>query len=68
MCIPTYLRAKDLERITGKSASQCSKDLTAIKKRFNKTGRNTLVTHQDVADFYKLKVEQIPHLLTIKNH
>lgn len=69
MCsIPIHLRAKDLSQITGKGLSQCRIDLTAIKKRFGKTGRKSLVTHQDVADYYKLKVEQIPELLTLKNH
>ena len=68
MCIPTNLRAKDLVLITGKGLSQCRIDFTAIKKAHNKPGRKSLVTHQDVADFYKLKVEQIPQLLTLKNH
>lgn len=59
MCIPDFLKAKDLQRITGKSPSQCSKDFTEIKEVNGKTGRKKLITTKEVADFYGLSETEV---------
>ena len=66
--IPTNIRAKDLQVITGKSHVQSKRDLSAIKKVNGKQGRKVIVTISETADFYKITENQIKELLTIKPH
>lgn len=59
MCEIHYIKAKDLQKITGKSPSQCAKDLTEIKEVNQKTGRKKLVTIIEVCNFYGIPENEV---------
>ncbi len=66
MCIPEYLKTKDLQLISNKSAIQCGRDFREIKALNNKAGRKSLITQAEVADFYGLSLEYIRSKLSGK--
>lgn len=58
MCIPDYLRVKDLQKITGKSESQAKRDMKAIKTKKGYS-RKVLVTVSDAANFFGLTTQEV---------
>ncbi len=67
MCvIPNFLKAKDLQQITGKSNRQARRDFTEIKTNNGKAGRKCLVTYAEVSQFYGLTENEIKQKLNTK--
>jgi len=66
MCINEFLKTKDLHIITGKSLRQCERDMSKIRKYYQKD-KKQLVKIQEVARWYGISVDDIKtKLLNIK--